>query len=66
MSKWSQIQVAKWMSIALSKLVILDAIKYLVWFVWLLWSIWSASHKILLWEIFIYDLIAACEFDTLK
>lgn len=53
-------------SIALSKSVILDAIKYLVWFIWLVWSIWSASHKTFLWEAVIYDLIAVHEFGTLN
>lgn len=54
------------MSIALSKLVILDAIKYLVWPIWLVWSIWSASHKLLVWEVFIYDLIAVHKFGSLN
>lgn len=53
-------------SIALSKSVILDAIKYLVWSIRLMWSIWSASHKLFLWEVFIYDLIAVHEFGTLS
>lgn len=53
-------------SIALSKPVILDAIKYLVGSIWWVWSIWSASHKLFLWEVFIYDLIAVLEFGTLN